>query len=82
MRGLLVSYRRRPAPAGPRLASLVDALTGIAHLVTDDEMSARVRTGRFRAICDEDVLVGSLLAPATRSCNDCLHRRPQLTEKQ
>lgn len=82
MRGLLFPSRRRAAPTGPRLASVADALTGIAHLVTDDEMSARVRTGRFRAICAQDVLAGSLLAPATRSCSDCLRRRPQLTEKQ
>ena len=82
MTGLLFSPRRRAVPTGPRLVSVADALTGIAHLVTDDEMSARVRTGRFQALCNQDVLAGSLLVPATRTCNDCRHRRSRLTKKK
>lgn len=78
MRSVLFPERRQPAPAGPRMISVADA-EDIAHLVTSEEMSARIGEGRYGAICGRSILAGSLTAPATGDCQECLtrHRKPR-----
>lgn len=61
------------APA-QHLFTVTDA-HGLAHLVTDESMTAGHRSGRYLTICDQQVLTASLTTPEHRPCRRCTQRR-------
>ena len=62
----------RPAVAArPRVVTLTEADTDLAHLVTDVGMTAGLRGGIYPAVCSARVLPASLTAPARGWCRAC-----------
>lgn len=61
------------APA-QRLLTIINA-QGTTHLVTDEAMTAGHRTGRYLALCGQQVLTASLTAPERTYCRTCAQRR-------
>lgn len=61
------------APA-QRLLTLTDT-NGIAHLVTDESMTAGHHAGRYLTLCRKRVLTASLTTPPQPHCRDCAQRR-------
>ncbi|MGH3906850.1 MAG: hypothetical protein ACRDTE_22110 [Pseudonocardiaceae bacterium] len=62
------------ALATPRLITVTDARTGLAHLVTEEAMVAGRRGGSFTAVCACVVLAASLTAPERGHCRACARR--------
>lgn len=52
----------------PRAVTLTEAGTGAAHLVTDEAMTAGLRSGRYPTVCGAQVLPASLTVPASGRC--------------
>lgn len=71
-------HKRRAASvplvaARPRAIALTDALSHIAHRVTDDAAAAGRRSGggRYVAVCGIEVLPASLTTPERAHCSSC-----------
>jgi hypothetical protein len=60
--------------ATPRVlvSELTDAQTKRTHLVTEQAFAAGCRTGRYQAICDDEVLAASLTTPGVGYCEACV----------
>ena len=54
--------------------SVVDARTGVLHLVPVEMAALHRRTGRYPALCGDDVITASMLTEPGRNCRDCLFR--------
>jgi hypothetical protein len=66
---------RRAERAAPRhrTVELVDARTLRAHLLTPDALAAgRHASGRYIALCGQDVLPASLVEPGRGRCSSCI----------
>lgn len=72
-REILDRSRRTRTPAAPGCTIVfVDALTGIAHCVTDKALAAGPRAGGcYVALCGAQVLPDRLTAPARYHCPTC-----------
>ncbi len=57
-----------------RLLTVTDA-QGLAHLVTDESMTAGHHAGRYLTMCGQRVLTASLTTPARGHCKRCARRR-------
>jgi len=62
-----------PATEVVRLITMTDVM-GITHLLTDDAMIAGRPSGRYVAVCGDEVLAGSLTTPERDYCRPCRWR--------
>ncbi|MGH3813548.1 MAG: hypothetical protein ACRDUV_14035 [Pseudonocardiaceae bacterium] len=53
------------------LRAVTDVSSSLAHLVTDEQMAAGRRFGRYTAVCGDHVLAASLTAPESGYCKRC-----------
>lgn len=54
--------------------SVVDGLTGVAHLVAVETAALHRRSGRYPTMCDAEVISASLMTEPAQECWDCLSR--------
>lgn len=47
---------------------------GRDHLVAEGSLEAGRRTGRYQALCEHEIMPGSLMAPPGPTCTDCAQR--------
>jgi hypothetical protein len=69
-------WRRSPAPAvvrAQRLLSieLVDALTGMVHRVSPDELLVGRARGAYQSLCGARFLAASMVDPGRGPCRRC-----------
>jgi hypothetical protein len=60
------------AAARVLLAELTDARSRRTHLVTEAAFAAGWRTGRYPAVCGNEVLAASLTTPGAGYCPACV----------
>ena len=54
--------------------SMVDARSGVGHLVAVETAAVHRRAGRYPALCGMEVIIASMLAEPEGQCRDCQHR--------
>ncbi len=72
-RGITTRSARTPVVTMTlRPIAMTDAMTGTAHLVTDESVVAGRRAGgRYDAVCGAQVLAASLTMPERDQCQSC-----------
>lgn len=66
------AHARIPQQRGPRRpVGIVDAQSGIEHLVTDASAMEHRHSGRYLALCGARVLAASMTDPGLRRCAEC-----------
>jgi len=66
-----IPQQRIPQRHGPRPAAIVDAQSGVEHLITDASAMEHRHSGRYLALCGAKVLAASLTDPGGRRCSEC-----------
>lgn len=66
-----IPQQRIPHQQRPRPAAIVDAQSGVEHLITDASAMEHRHSGRYLALCGARVLAASLTDPGGRRCPVC-----------
>jgi hypothetical protein len=61
-----VSQQRGPRPVG-----IVDAPSGVEHLVTDASVMQHRHSGRYLALCGARLIAASMTEPGRGQCREC-----------